>query len=194
MGDAASLSSLSPPEGSAEADHCNRLYPIARDAMFEAYNWSFLTRREALAELDTETFGWRHAYAVPTDMLHAIAVFGSDDKYCEHSWDFQIERVPTGALLLTDCPQAVLRYTQKTDAAERFSPLFADALAWLLASYLAGAVIRGNGGAQVAKSLYQNFQLTLQQAIQRDVIQRQKRSPHYPAWMRFRRGLVHGSD
>lgn len=194
VGDAATLASLSPPEGSAEADHCNRLYPIARNSLFEAHNWSFLTRRDALAELDTETYGWQYAYALPADLIHAIAVFASDDKYCEHSWDFQVERTESGAVLFTDCPQAVLRYTQTTEAAERFSPLFVDALAWLLASYLAGAVIRGSGGAAVAKTLFQNYMVALQQAIQRDVIQRQKPSAHYPAWMRWRRGLVHGTD
>jgi len=194
VGDAATLSGLNPPEGSAEADHCRRLYPLARNNLFEAHNWTFLTRRKALAELKADSFAWKHVYSLPADMIHAIGVFSSDDKFCEHSWNYEIEYTDTGRVLYTDCEDATLRYTQHTEEAERFSPLFVDALGWLLATYLAGAIIRGKGGAEVARALTQGYQLALTQAINRDVAQRQKPSAHYPAWMRWRRGIVHGTD
>ena len=36
IGDAATVSSINPPEGSAQAEHCARFYPIARDALLAA--------------------------------------------------------------------------------------------------------------------------------------------------------------
>jgi len=192
VGDEASLSGLAPPEGSVEADHCKRWYPIARNALFEAHNWNFLTRRMRLAKLQTDSFEWAYAYALPHDVLHAIAVYSTNDP--EHTCDFQIESTSTGGVLYTNCADAILRYTQVTDEAERFPPLFVDALAWLLASYLAGAVIRGNGGLQVASNLAKAYQAALALAIQRDTIQRQKPMAHYPAWLTFRRGLPDGTN
>ena len=33
LGDTATVASLDPPEGSAQAEHCARFYPVARDAL-----------------------------------------------------------------------------------------------------------------------------------------------------------------
>ena len=44
LGDNATVSSISPPEGSAQAEHCARFYPIARDALLEMHNWNFAMR------------------------------------------------------------------------------------------------------------------------------------------------------
>ena len=35
LGDNATVASLNPPEGSVQAQHCARFYPIARDALLE---------------------------------------------------------------------------------------------------------------------------------------------------------------
>ena len=32
LGDSATVATIDPPEGSAQAEHCARFYPIARDA------------------------------------------------------------------------------------------------------------------------------------------------------------------
>ena len=49
LGDTATVASSDPPEGSAQAEHCARFYPIARDALLEMQNWKFATRRATLA-------------------------------------------------------------------------------------------------------------------------------------------------
>ena len=51
LGDPATVSSIDPPEGSAQAQHCARFYPIARDSLLEMHSWNFSTYREALAHL-----------------------------------------------------------------------------------------------------------------------------------------------
>ena len=45
LGDTATVASIDPPEGSAQAEHCARFYPIARDALLEKHDWSWATRR-----------------------------------------------------------------------------------------------------------------------------------------------------
>ena len=45
LGENGTVASIDPPEGSAQAVHLARFYPIARDALQEAYPWNFCTRR-----------------------------------------------------------------------------------------------------------------------------------------------------
>ncbi len=35
LGDDATVASIDPPEGSAQAEHCQRFYPIARDTLLQ---------------------------------------------------------------------------------------------------------------------------------------------------------------
>src|SRR5690606_36381904 len=76
LGDTATVASLDPPEGSAQAEHCARFYPIARDALLSMHTWGFATRRIALAQLGEAPVGWHYAYALPTDALDILAVMG----------------------------------------------------------------------------------------------------------------------
>ena len=48
LGDRATVTSIDPPEGSAQADHCRRFYPIALKTILATYNWSFATTRKEL--------------------------------------------------------------------------------------------------------------------------------------------------
>ena len=82
LGDAATVSSLNPPEGSAQAEHCARFYPIARDSLLELHAWNFSTTRVALASLGSDWPEWQYCYACPTDAVNLLAVLGpsvSDD-------------------------------------------------------------------------------------------------------------------
>jgi hypothetical protein len=75
IGDAATITGLYPAEGSPNAIHCARYYPIARDDLLERRRWSFATTRETLAELVLDTAGWEHTYAAPTNMLRPLDVY-----------------------------------------------------------------------------------------------------------------------
>ena len=65
----------------------------------------------------------------------------------------------------------------------KFSPLFVDALAWLLASYLAGPVLKGDAGAAMSKACLQSFLLAFSNAKVSDANQRKVRPEHTPAWI-----------
>lgn len=48
LGDTATVTSISPPDGSPQSIHCARFYPIARDALQEMHTWGFSTRKGAM--------------------------------------------------------------------------------------------------------------------------------------------------
>ena len=54
IGDIASVQSIDPPEASAQAIHCARFYPVARDSMLERHPWGFATLRKTLKSIMAE--------------------------------------------------------------------------------------------------------------------------------------------
>lgn len=173
LGDSATVSSLSPPEGSAQAEHCSRFYPIARDSLLEMHAWNFATTRVTLASLGSGWPEWQYCYACPTDAVNLLAVLASDatdDYSIQNNFGFTQSGLPLvgagtytpqtyaqetlsdGTLVIyTNQVNAMLRYTRTVTDTTIFSPLFVDALAWYLASYLAGPIIKGDQGAAEAK-------------------------------------------
>lgn len=184
LGDTATVASLDPPEGSAQAEHCARFYPIARDSLLEMHSWSFATKRATLSALSQDTFNWSYGYAKPSDALRVLAVLPYLASSQEESEKFEIEVDENGApMILTDCADATLRYTFYLTDTARFSPLFVDALSWLLASHLAGPLIKGDTGAAAAKACYNAFTGILAQAKMSDANQRKLPPEHMPGWI-----------
>lgn len=79
LGDDATVTSLDPPEGSAQAEHCAQFYPIARDSLLELHNWNFATRRIVLAAVTLpDNAGFLYAYSAPSDCIQIIAILPPD--------------------------------------------------------------------------------------------------------------------
>jgi hypothetical protein len=184
LGDNATVASVDPPEGSAQAEHCARFYPIARDSLLEMHAWKFATRRTTLAALTVASWNWAFAYAEPAGALKLLAVLSATAANDAETQDFEAESADDGtAIILTNQEDATLRFIARTTDTTKFSPLFVDALAWLVASYLAGPVLKGDAGATAAKSCYQNFLVALSLAKTSDANQRKVRPEHSPAWI-----------
>lgn len=151
IGAEAFVTSIDPPDGTAEAGYCETFYPIARRELLEAAPWSFAMRRVALAPIANPSTAWAYAYAVPSDMLSAARVLSAADIAAGYgeggSAPFEIE----GDTLLTNEPDAVLKYKRDITDAAKFPPLFVSSLGMLLASYLAGPVIKGSDGASIGR-------------------------------------------
>lgn len=190
LGDTATVASLDPPEGSAQAEHCARFYPVARDVLLESHTWGFATRRAVLAELVNDQEEWLYSYAPPSDMLRAIAVMpsgGGDYSESLGPQPFVVEVNSSGAqVILTNLHEAKLRYTAMVTDPTFFSPLFVTALSWQLAALLAGPIIKGEQGADEARRCLQMAQAYGQRAAASDSRQRMVRPTHTPAWMAVR--------
>jgi hypothetical protein len=168
LGDSATVSSIDPPEGSAQAEHCARFYPIARDALLEMHDWGFATKRAILAQLSNPSSQWAYCYAQPSDLVNTISVldrYATDDTSVGMSYPtawgeapmtnggvytpqaFQLETADDGTdILYTNQANALLRYVARVTDTTRFSPLFIQTLSWSLAAMLAGPVIKGEAG------------------------------------------------
>lgn len=164
IGEDARVASISPPDGSVSAGYCATFYDLARTEMLEPGNWAFSLKRAALAETTNSSQAWAYAYVLPSDCLRALRVPSPDplvtvfnqDSYGlraddRGSADFDIE----GGVLYTNAADAVLVYVQDVIDTNEFPPSFASALSYLLASYLAGPVIKGNEGMQVGDGMRQ---------------------------------------
>lgn len=198
IGDDATVSSLDPPEGSAQAEHCATFYPIARDSLLEMHNWNFATRRIALAPVTLPTgAGWQYAYSVPTNSIQVFAVIPSDAQndytvpyygmetfgFCQREFisgstyitqDFAIETDDSGNLIiLTNQSAAVGRFIIRVTDTTKFSPLYVDTIGWYGASMLAGPVIKGDVGAAESKKCLSFAMGMLAKAVTSDSRQQQ---------------------
>ena len=201
LGDTATVASLDPPEGSAQAEHCARFYPIARDSLLEMHPWGFATKRVQLAQLGTGWPEWDYSYAQPADALNIIAVLPPDASD-DYSMALNSANVPLAAggayvpkafscevnsdgadVIYTDQEDAVLRYTALVSDPTKFSPLFVMTLSWHLASILAGPIIKGDVGAAEAKRCTAMMQMYLAKATESDAGQRRINPQHNVGWM-----------
>lgn len=167
LGSDAIVMTIDPPDGSVESGHCARFYPIARAELLEKPTWGFARTRVLLAEVTNPSTTWAYAYALPSDCLVAKRVLNS---YAAQSFwgsfvatndlpvleergsaDFDIE----GEVLLTNEPEAVLLYVCDVTDPSKFTATFRTALSYLLASYLAGPLIKGLEGAKTGAQLRQ---------------------------------------
>lgn len=208
LGDDATVSSLAPPEGSAQAEHCALFYPIARDSLLEMHNWNFATRRIALAPVTLPTgAGWLYAYSVPANAIQVFAVIPSDASndytvpfggmqqygFTELSFpsgstyitqDFAIETDGDGNLIiLTNCPTAIGRFIIRVTDTTKFSPLYVDTLGWYGASMLAGPIIKGDAGSAECKRCLQLAMTMMSRATTSDARQQQVTPTQNVPWI-----------
>jgi hypothetical protein len=196
LGDSATVASLNPPEGSAQAEHCARFYPIARDSLLEMHSWGFATKRVSLALLTNTWPEWTYAYACPTDALNLLAVLAADapndystgltnsgaGNYTPQ--DFSNETADDGtSIIFTNVQNATLRYSARITDTTKFSPLFVDALAWLLASYMAGPILKGDAGMGAARQCLGAFDKVYAKATVSDANQQRHTVKPSVSWM-----------
>lgn len=184
LGDNATVASIDPPEGSAQAEHCARFYPSARDSLLEMHHWKFATRRATLALLDVDSWSWSYAYAKPAGVLKMLAVLPAGATSDAASVDFDMEATDAGALLiLSNTENASARYIAYVTDTTLFSPLFSLALSWQLAGLLAGPLLKGDAGAAEAKRCAAMAQSYLAKAAESDANQRKVTQTHNVPWM-----------
>lgn len=186
LGDDATVASIDPPEGSAQAAHCAMFYPIARSTLTTLHEWGFCTRRAQLTRLvQAPLYGWTCAYAVPSNVARVIEVVGPSGEPLEN---YEIESADDGSsVLYTNAESASMRATYFVVNPARFPAAFTDALTWLLASMLAGPLLKGEMGAAAARRCLDYFYtVKLPQARNIDATQRHNKPEHQAPWMAAR--------
>jgi hypothetical protein len=187
LGDEATVSSIDPPEGSPQAEHCARFYPIARDVLLEMHDWSFATRRVTLPVLSVPSWSWMFAYAWPSECIRILAVLPYGASTDDDSQDYETESISDGTkIILTNAESASCRYIAAVNETSRFPPLFVESLARLLASYLAGKLVKGEAGRKAAMDQLAAFNMTFARATVSDANQKKGNVKHTPSWIGVR--------
>lgn len=170
VGDEANVSSISPVEESTQAEHCARFYPIARDAMLSLVEPRWAIKRVNLALLDLadvqpDTWGFAYSYPNGVKVLSVGLPEATLVDAERQAWDS--EALANGSVVIyTNVEQGFARIIDRVTDTTKFGPLFVIATARLLASFLAGPIVKGMEGMKVAMSLRQQFdKIELPQAI-----------------------------
>lgn len=190
IGDSAIVQAINPPDGSVQAEKCQRFYPIARDIVLESYNWRFAMRRAmSLASVTNITGSWSHAFVLPNDCLEPVAVLLPHDPDDANTQDYTVETASDGSFVLyTNVEFPVLRYKVKVTDTTKFTPMMVSCTSWLLASYLAGPILKGKAGLQVAQMCMSTYKAELGAASSSDAqtSQTSERQRSQSAWIKAR--------
>lgn len=205
LGARTQINSINPPDGSAESGYCARYYPFARKELIETGAWAFARRRIALSEVANASDVWQYAYATPAGISNALRVLAKgaisnagvafpllNDSNGLTNWtlldrlltergsqDFDIE----DGVIYTNEPEAVLLYTADVTDTTRFSAMFTTTLGMLMASYLAGPIIKGLEGAKVAQVWRDAAMSMSARAEASDANSTSQRAEHVPDFM-----------
>lgn len=145
IANSAELASIDPPDGSPEADHCARFYPMARDECLERYTWSFATARIFLSTYLSNPMedSWGFAYGVPNKMLRPISVLEPGMTIDTESRSYLMETLVNGdRVIYTNVEGAILKYIYRQEDPSKYTGMFTAALGTNLASYLAGPLAK----------------------------------------------------
>lgn len=211
LGDEATVTAIDPiPDGSAQAALCARFYPISRNSLLEMHSWGFATVRFSMSELSSASVPpqWQHAYAIPSDAINLLAVIDSAAG-SDYSVAIPTPFIPPGTInanignftpqpfvaetlldgtqvIFTNQENAMLLYTRLVTDATKFTPLFTEALAWLLASKLAGPILKGATGRDEAKRCVSEFRAVFGRATASDANQRRLNVAPNTNWLASR--------
>jgi hypothetical protein len=175
LGDRANISD--PNEQSEQAEQCRLFFPISVAEALAAAAWTFATSRAQLASLAArDTFNWRFAYAMPPQCLRIISVGSGQSNSWDDTSPYEVMSDSRGApAIFCDVDRATAVYVRTENNIALFSPQFTSALVLLLASHLAGTLVRGQGGVQMKKALYELYRVELSHAAVLDANQRNNR-------------------
>lgn len=190
LGQNPNIATIDPPDTSEHSQVMARFYPMARDTLLERNAWSFAVKRAALNQLtnnDRDT--WDYAYQLPSDFLRPLALLPDGATDDDQHYEFTIE----GTTLYTNLDDAQLRYIAKVTDTTKWSPLFVHALSWLLASFAAGSIIRGQD-PRALTYLYDMANRAAAEAMSADGKRKKHNPKHSPSWIRARGGIDSQDD
>lgn len=206
LGEEALVTSLTAPDSFA-AEKCAQFYPIARDMLLELHAWGFATYRVVLGDV-TAAYAppafFAFTYTLPALLLRALNVYAgsttssSGTVYSDNSTliavpyddstseDYLIEMVETGGkVLYTNVDDAYLRYIKQVVDTTKYTPSFVVALSHLLASMIAGPIIKGKTGVNLGAAQFKAFETARDMATRLD--SNARRADRYagfkPAWI-----------
>ena len=183
FGGDARISSIDPPD-SAEAEHCQRFYPVARDELLEYHPWTFASKRATLAQLVGDRLDFAYRYTLPADCLRPRLLLpdGYTDEMDEAAG---VVFTREGDSVYCDAANATLVYTFKLTNTTKFSPTFVTALSFLLASYIIGPIVKDASGRS-QRAMRATAEMEMKRAAASDANSDRRRAVHRSTAQRTR--------
>lgn len=189
LGDVADITSLDPPEGSAQAERCAQFYPIAVKTLLEIHEWGFATVRKQLVKYENNNRdNWLFCYAVPVDCIKIIDINDQPfpqmpPEFAKSYYDYEIGLNDSGnKCIYTNLENAVIRYISNVKE-NLFPANFVMALSWKLAGMLAGPLLKGDVGAQMTLNCEKMYSYWIGNAIGIDANQHREYRESLPNWI-----------
>lgn len=184
LGDEATVSAISPSDGSAQADHCARFYPIARDICLERHDWNFARRRAVLSETaNTPPETWSYEYAMPANVIRVLMVMDENGDENRPMTFMQGTDSSGAKVIWTNEENATLLYTHAVTDTTKFSALFVMCVSCLLSSFLAGPITKD---MKIKQGMMQLFEAELGKAAMSSANANKNPASHTPDWIEQR--------
>lgn len=168
LGDDAELSSLGLPYESYQARMCALHYGFALNVLLDEHDWQFSEVSAQLAETTNDRPDkWGYAYATPNNIMRVITVTKTALKIGSLTPD-DVEWLYSGGKIYSNTGGAAaadgLTIVYRPDMTSThdtnlsiYTPSFLDAFTTLLASMLAGSIIKGDVGVAASNSLRKQY-------------------------------------
>ena len=164
------LESLETP-ATVEEQLCSQFYPMVRDYVLTSFDWTFSRVKDHLGLLANEKPHppFKFIYQCPTDCARVISIFNEQDPRPQ-KYSLEAARFG-GRFICTDIPDAWIEYQLYGENVTVLPPNVEDALVWLLAAELAGALLKSSTGVQLSGRFRELGEQLLQKAAGRDISQ-----------------------
>jgi len=139
------ITAIEPPDdGSFYAELCAQHYPLARDLALQMHEWIFATTRQKLASIANPSDQWAFAYDMPTGVIRPLALLplGATNDNLGQPYRIEMDALTDDQIVLTNTPEATMKYIRRMDDSTRYSPSFVMALSYLLAHFIAGPITK----------------------------------------------------
>lgn len=129
-------------------------------------------RLNKLASFDSKLYGYKNAYALPSDCVRVVRVSAEnkENAMClltpemPRNYEIQYSKTTDNRILLTNVDNAIIQYTLYRDVPALFPTYFIEALVLGLAVYLVGPIKRSDPSATTAQNLRQAYEQALSKA------------------------------
>ena len=169
IGDSALVTSITGADNSIQATHCARFYPLARDQVLERHPWKFsIKHADLVAASVTLPDSWAYAYLLPDNCLAILNILNEDTTYGTTypvtpsgpmRVPFSVEVVGTTQVLFSNQSTVTLQYVEKNTDTTKYPASMVYTISLLLATYLAGPIIKGKAAIQMAQALRQAYEV-----------------------------------
>lgn len=147
---------------SSEAIVASMVYDFTLERVLQDFPWPFATRHEVLQDIGSPVSPWAYRYRYPGDCLQVRRIYPAGGTYT----DGTVSRntgIPYSVIsdydndaraILCDYEAPMIEYTAKIIKPGLFTPAFANAFAWALASEMATPLSADAKFAQAANQAY----------------------------------------